>query len=203
MDLGPEGARRELGVVRDRGHRHDGIAFDPDDGARHALRHRRAPLALHAQVADIAHQQRGVFREFRNDILRRAQADAEADAARGEKLFGLAQALEHELVVPPVGLGKRRQRKRDDDGQVQGVGLFDGEFQRGIETSALRLLHPVEHVFSPCRRAGIQAVDARFVNHDPSRYSFGGLGANRLPPCGGSRLMPGRGGSRPEMAKKA
>jgi hypothetical protein len=93
-------------------HGHDGVAFDEDDGARHALGDGRAPVALHAEVADVADDPSRALCKRRDDFFGRPLPDAEADAARGEAFFGFAQAFEHEPVVPAVRTGELRQRNR-------------------------------------------------------------------------------------------
>ena len=86
--------------------------------------------------------------------------------------------------MPPVSLGKGGQRKADKDGKMKGVGLFDGVFEGVVELRALGLLHPIENMLSPRRRAGVHAVDARFVNHAPPLYTFRTTGSNRNPASG-------------------
>ena len=146
----------------------DGVAIDEHDGTFHVFRDGRAPLALDPEIADVTDEDGGIFREFGHDLFRRADPQAEADAARGEAFLGFAQAFEHEAVVPAVGAGEGGQREADQRRQPQGVGLLDGVFERGVPFRPLRLLHPVEDVFARRGRSVVQTMEAGGRNHGPS-----------------------------------
>jgi len=168
VDFRSDGARGEFRMIGDRRHRDDGVGFHQHNRTRDARGDRCAPVALHTQIAGIAHQQRRVFRQSGNDLLRRSRSDAESDAAFRQALFRFPQALQHELIMPPIRLRKARQSKGSHNRQAQGIGLFNGVFQRVIELRTLSLLHPIEHILAPAHLTVGHAVDAGFMDHGSS-----------------------------------
>ena len=93
--------------------------------ARHCL--------LVPQVAAVADDERGLGGKAERHLVGSAPADDEADAARRQCLLDLAQPLQHERVVAPVGLRVvGGQAKTDHDRQAQPVGLVDRMLERGV-----------------------------------------------------------------------
>ena len=71
----------------------------------------------------------------------------EGDLAGGQGGLDIGQPLQHEVVVPSVGLGiVIHQPERDQQGQLELVRAMHRVFQRVVELGALRLLHPVEDI---------------------------------------------------------
>ena len=146
-DLGTDGPRRALGLVRDELDRDHHVALDLDHGAGRVPGDVVAPLPLVPQVAAVADHQRGIAGQTQGDLIGRSPLDHEGHAAAGQLGLDVTQTLEHEVVVPEVGLGiVVHQPERDQHGQVQLVGPVHRVLQRVVELGALGLLHPVEDV---------------------------------------------------------
>ena len=68
----------------------------------------------------------------------------EFDASSGKGFLDLLKALEHETVVPEVGIGVIvGDGKEDNDGYFQAVCGTDGVFESVVVFGALGGLHPV------------------------------------------------------------
>ena len=120
------------------------------------------------QVARVADRERGAAGQTERHLIGPAAADDEADAARAKRPFDLLQALEHEGIVAPVGVGiAGHQAEADHHRQPQPVGLADRMLERRVGRRPLRLLHPIEHVGAGDRRAIVQRPDPRVEGHAP------------------------------------
>ena len=121
------------------------------------------------EVARIADRKRGAGGETQRHLIGPPAPDHEADAARAQGPLDLLQALEHEGIVAPVGVGiAGHQAEADDHRQPQPVGLADRMLERRVARRPLRLLHPVEHVGAGDRRAIVQRPEAPFEGHAAS-----------------------------------
>ncbi|OPY04614.1 MAG: hypothetical protein A4E67_02315 [Syntrophaceae bacterium PtaB.Bin038] len=170
VQLGPQGARRVLLLRRGRFGGNDNVGLHLHDGAGGVGRDVVAPLPLDAQVAPVGHDEGRLAGQLQGRALGRAVQEREADTPQPQCVANPLDPLEHEGVVPQVGLGEPvRQSEGDNDGQLEGVGLADGVLEGVIALDPLGSLHPVQDVAAVLDAAAVQGLDARGVDH--GRYS--------------------------------
>ena len=161
MILGRRVRRGMFGLIGGDLDGHDDVGLDLDDLAVEGVGDVPSPGLLVPQVAAIADDQRGPVRQLQGDGVRAAATDDEGEAAAVQRLPGLSQALEHEVVVTQVGLGVAvHQAEADQERLVPLVRPLDGVFQGVVELGPLALLHPVEDVLALRRAPVIEPSDA-------------------------------------------
>ncbi len=207
VDLGPQGSGRVLGMVRNAFNRDNVIRLDLGEGNCYRGFHLGPPAALDPQVSDIGRHRSGL--EFPcgggHDVRGGAMPDDQAHVPCGKAVAGLAQSVQHEAVMPPVGLRERSQGKHGRDRQAVLVARKDGRIQRGIVLGPLGLLHPVQD--RPALRSerhGGEGIGGGF-GHGESSPSYRVHGRDTIPsaepPCrnrtgenlGGEKRIGGEG----------
>ena len=105
-DLGPQRARTDLRAAGGNPDRHDHIPLHAQHAPARRLGDVRAPLLLDTQVAVVADHERGAARQAERHLVGRTAPHDERNTARPQAAGGLLQALQHEGVVPGIGLGE-------------------------------------------------------------------------------------------------
>ena len=158
-DLGSERPGGVLLLVRGELDRHHHVALDLDDGAVQRRSDALAPAPLRPQVAAVADHQGGVLPQPDGHLVRGAALQHERDPPALQRGRDVGQAVDHEVVVPEVGLRVVvHQPEGHQQGQPQLVGPVHGVLERVVELGPLRLLHPVEDVAALIPDGGLVQV---------------------------------------------
>ncbi len=175
MNLGPERARCEF-FLREQRTWHDDIRVHKVKRQLEFLGYLGAPQLPDAHRIFITdHQRRSDFRNQRRyQVPWTSDSDNERNIAGHQIRLGVDQAIDEELVVPPLGLrvvGSQTENRHH--GLSQRVTQRDCHVERGIVDSPLRPLHPVNDALPlAIGCAGTQHTNTRMRSQQPGECSF-------------------------------